>query len=192
MKKPIQIIVSTFVAVFSVYLVVAAWTEPNLSPPNGNVGSMVNHWTLSGSDLYPNLTAYMVGIGTTDPAEKLEVSGNIKLTGATPTYKLLNLAAPTSDSDAATKAYVDGAGGGTPSGWTCTLRTSGCMQSNTATASCSGSEKVIAGGGAVYTNNQCNTFNSSYVVAFSFPTDQGWTVGMLGSAYMKAYANCCY
>ncbi len=50
-----------------------------------------------------------VGIGTTGPGEKLEVSGNIKLSGASPTYKITNVASPTADSDAATKGYVDAA-----------------------------------------------------------------------------------
>jgi hypothetical protein len=48
-----------------------------------------------------------VGIGTTNPGAKLEVSGNIKLSGASPTYKITNLATPTDSSDAATKGYVD-------------------------------------------------------------------------------------
>lgn len=50
------------------------------------------------------------GIGTIAPAEKLEVSGNIKLSGAT--RKITNVAEPTDDSDVATKAYVDGLAGG--------------------------------------------------------------------------------
>ncbi|MFA5442011.1 MAG: hypothetical protein WC288_01725 [Candidatus Paceibacterota bacterium] len=51
-----------------------------------------------------------VGIGTTTPSEKLEVSGNIKLSGASPTYKITNVAAPTASSDVATKGYVDAQG----------------------------------------------------------------------------------
>jgi hypothetical protein len=49
-----------------------------------------------------------VGIGTTSPGEKLEVSGNIKLSGASPTYTITNVVAPTNSSDVATKGYVDG------------------------------------------------------------------------------------
>ncbi len=51
-----------------------------------------------------------VGIGTTTPSEKLEVSGNIKLSGASPTYKITNVATPTASSDVATKGYVDAQG----------------------------------------------------------------------------------
>lgn len=54
-------------------------------------------------------TSGNVGIGTTAPAEKLEVSGNIKLSGASPTYKITNLATPTASTDVATKGYVDAA-----------------------------------------------------------------------------------
>ncbi len=48
-----------------------------------------------------------VGIGTTSPSEKLEVSGNIKLSGSSPTYRITNVASPINDSDVATKGYVD-------------------------------------------------------------------------------------
>ncbi len=56
-----------------------------------------------------------VGIGTSAPAEMLEVNGNIKLSGATPTYAITNVATPTGaspGSNVATKDYVDAAGGG--------------------------------------------------------------------------------
>ena len=50
-----------------------------------------------------------VGIGTTNPAARLEVNGNIELSGASQTYKITNLAVPPADSGAVTKAYVDAA-----------------------------------------------------------------------------------
>jgi len=53
-----------------------------------------------------------VGIGTTTPAQKLEVTGNIKLSGATPTYVIKNVAIPVDDSDVATKGYVNAQVGG--------------------------------------------------------------------------------
>jgi hypothetical protein len=60
-----------------------------------------------------------VGIGTTTPEAKLEVAGNIKLSGSTPTYVITNVATPTASSDVATKGYVDakvGGGNGTCDG----------------------------------------------------------------------------
>ncbi|MBA4373202.1 MAG: hypothetical protein C0402_10125 [Thermodesulfovibrio sp.] len=51
-----------------------------------------------------------LGVGTTNPGAKLEVSGNIKLSGSAPTYTVTNIANPINSSDAATKAYVDNAG----------------------------------------------------------------------------------
>ncbi|MBI3011309.1 MAG: hypothetical protein HYY90_06170 [Candidatus Omnitrophica bacterium] len=50
-----------------------------------------------------------VGIGTASPTEPLEVSGNIKLSGATPTYRLTNVANPRVGvgSDVATQEWVE-------------------------------------------------------------------------------------
>ncbi|MBI4812206.1 hypothetical protein HY798_02010 [Candidatus Falkowbacteria bacterium] len=53
-----------------------------------------------------------VGIGTANPGAKLEVTGDIKLSGVSPTYKITNLISPTASTDAATKGYVDAAAGG--------------------------------------------------------------------------------
>ena len=45
--------------------------------PNSSGG----YWKLSGSNLYPSSTSYNVGIGMTNPANKLHVNGNIGATG---------------------------------------------------------------------------------------------------------------
>jgi hypothetical protein len=44
-------------------------------------GSAVNYWTLNGNYLYPNNLSWNAGIGTSTPAEKLTVEGNILATG---------------------------------------------------------------------------------------------------------------
>ncbi|HOK00792.1 MAG TPA: hypothetical protein PLU00_02375, partial [Candidatus Pacearchaeota archaeon] len=40
-----------------------------------------NYWTISGNNLSPTNTNYNVGIGTNDPSTKLDVVGNIKVSG---------------------------------------------------------------------------------------------------------------
>ena len=49
---------------------------------SGGAGSTVGYWTMNGTNIN-NSNAGNVGIGTTTPTEKLEVNGNIKLSGAT-------------------------------------------------------------------------------------------------------------
>ncbi len=79
-----------------------AFTGPGSNqPPSGDPV----FWRVSGSNVY--YSGGNVGIGTTAPGEKLEVTGNIKLSGTTPTYKITNAANPTAAQDVATKAYVD-------------------------------------------------------------------------------------
>ena len=68
--------------------------------------------TNGGSALFVVEGSGEIGIGTASPGAKLEVSGNIKLSGDSPTYKITNLATPTEASDVATKGYVDSISGG--------------------------------------------------------------------------------
>ena len=55
-----------------------------------------------------------VGIGTLSPSSgsRMEVNGDIKLTGNTPAFKITNVADPTDNSDVATKGYVLAQSGG--------------------------------------------------------------------------------
>ena len=69
-----------------------------------------NHLNIGGA-IYGDLSTGNVGIGTTTPGGKLEVNGNIKLSGASATYKITNVALPTANTDVATKEYVDAAQG---------------------------------------------------------------------------------
>jgi hypothetical protein len=55
-----------------------------------------------------------VGFGTTSPTDgfRMEINGNVKLTGNTPSFKISNVASPIAGSDVATKSYVDAQSGG--------------------------------------------------------------------------------
>lgn len=65
----------------------------------------------SGDSLCIDPAGNKLGVGTNTPSQKLEVNGNIKLGGASPSYTVSNVIAPVNTSDVATKAYVDAAGG---------------------------------------------------------------------------------
>ena len=86
----------------------------NTGTTYGNFGTLNNYdLALRASStvrmMIDSETGYL-GIGTTTPSEILEVNGNIRLVGSTPTYKIKNVATPTASSDVATKGYVDAAG----------------------------------------------------------------------------------
>lgn len=103
-SKNIALIISVVIFALVLSYVYATWQEPSSAPPEGNVTSTWSSCT--GGICYGGGN---IGIGATEPGEKLEVSGNIKLSGDSPTYRITNLASPTSNSDAATKGYVDAA-----------------------------------------------------------------------------------
>ena len=61
---------------------VFGWVTPTEAPPGGNISLTSSQWTTSGSDIYYNTGN--VGIGTSTPGAKLEVAGQIKITGGSP------------------------------------------------------------------------------------------------------------
>lgn len=61
---------------------VFGWTTPTQDPPGGNITPSFSQWSSSGSDIYYN--DGNVGIGTSTPGAKLEVVGQLKITGGTP------------------------------------------------------------------------------------------------------------
>jgi hypothetical protein len=80
----------------------ATWVTPASGLPTGTTGQTLWH----------NGTAWIANSVLINDGTNIGVSGNINLSGATPTYKVTNLIAPTAAADAATKGYVDAAGGG--------------------------------------------------------------------------------
>jgi len=88
-------------------------TKVTSSGTNGYVAKFTSTGIVN-SQLYDDGTR--VGLGTITPGETLEVNGNIKLSGVTPSYRLTNVADPINNNDGANKIYVDSkvsaAGGG--------------------------------------------------------------------------------
>ncbi|MCH8741378.1 hypothetical protein IH779_00495 [Patescibacteria group bacterium] len=92
-KSLLPILVSLFFVVAVIY---AVWTEPEVAPPDGNVDAPLNVGSVSQQKIGPLIlntggaaTGLIVdqgnvGIGTTNPGAKLEIAGQIKITGGTP------------------------------------------------------------------------------------------------------------
>jgi hypothetical protein len=81
------------------------------SSTDARVGAGSNHpllFMVNNEEKMRMTTSGQIGIGTISPSEKLEVNGNIILSGGpVSTYRVKNLASPSVSSDAATKGYVD-------------------------------------------------------------------------------------
>ncbi len=97
--------------IFAIGLAVAYSDPPTGITPASEVGHSADELNLD--PLHIDWVNERIGIGTESPGEELEVNGNIKLSGATPTYKLTNLATPVAGSDAVTKDYADALAGET-------------------------------------------------------------------------------
>jgi hypothetical protein len=74
-----------------------------------NPGHSLSQFECSANSLCVDTANGRVGIGTANPTTKLDVNGVLNLNS----NKITGVATPTASSDAATKAYVDAAGGST-------------------------------------------------------------------------------
>ena len=95
----------------------AAWTAPASTPPEGNIAAPINTSTTgqakqgglilnTGGSVNGLIVQFgNVGIGTTNPQAALDVAGNINASGN------ISSAAPTASNHLATKGYVDAVGG---------------------------------------------------------------------------------
>lgn len=121
----ISLVFGVFVLCFVLGFWVLAWTDPTADPPTGNVDAPLNVGPTGqtkggGLILNQDKNTYgliidgdagnangKVGIGILLPGTKLDVAGDIRLGAGAATYKVMNVADPTSDTDVATKGYVD-------------------------------------------------------------------------------------
>jgi len=69
--------VGVFVLSIIIGYAVLAWTEPSTTPPGGDVAAPINTGSVTQTKTGGLNIAGNVGIGTTNPSQKLEVNGNI-------------------------------------------------------------------------------------------------------------------
>ena len=95
-------------------------------------------------------------------------------------HKITNLATPTADTDAATKGYVDSAGGSL----TCHVVNARCASCTSVTATCD--TGTVTGGG-------CKIGSSSENIYESKPSGNGYYCKSTSGSgiWLDAYAICC-
>jgi hypothetical protein len=131
-----------------------------------------------------------VGIGTTAPAEKLTVAGNIDVTG----NRIVNLASPIDSTDAATKGYVDAqAGAGAvliTYGHYCSLAGSPTAGQN-APACPTGWTQLYAGFSNIYMNGCSAGSGGRYLSSGSVGVDAGpWVSNGTRGSESRAPGQC--
>lgn len=136
-----------------------------------------------------------VGIGTTSPGTaKLKISGGVlDMTS----QKIINLATPTADTDATTKAYVDSKSSG-PMDWTCITVCNNRWSNNSywSNAQCPAGYRLISGGcWCTNTSSGCSNLANTKYCDYLFvdrpnTTSQRWECAQLHYG-LAATALCC-
>ncbi len=113
----------------------AAWTAPTATPPGNNTAAPINvSYELQskagplvvgairslGAAIFDDTltTVGSVGIGTTNPGAKLEVNGQVKITGGTPAQNKVLASDNTGLASWKDLSELGGGGGGSNGGWT--------------------------------------------------------------------------
>jgi hypothetical protein len=145
------------------------------------VGIGANTVVLGNNNIVKTALKGNVGIGTISPGAKLEVAGQVKITGGTPGVgKVL-----TSDS-VGLASWQTPATVSSPMTWTCT-RVSNRIDAGAATATCAADYRMLSGG--------CYYEDTARYLFMSYPTTtNGWYCQYSAHAsgyYITAYAWCC-
>jgi len=161
-------------------------------------GGGTSYWTLSGSNLYPNLTSYNVGIGTTGAVGyKLNVYGNTRVIGGSITTTYYNGAGGTIYAD---QLCISTSLGGT--NYNCITSTAlDCLYSSTQftasgrsvqTVTCSSGYTAVGGGIYVPPYDGTYNFGGDVMLTFSSPgsSNDQWVCGFDHTAPGDGMAYC--